>query len=251
VTAALAALSYAAIDHAGVDSAIAALLGVAAFLAFIVIEQRSAFPMMPLGLFKNRQFACGNLVTLSVYAALSGSLFLVTLQLQRTLHYSPLRAGAATVPFTILMLTLSSTSGRIAQRIGARVPMTIGPVLVAIGLLLFSTVDRSSTYLANVLPAVLFMGLGMAITVAPLTAAVLADIDDEFTGIGSGINNAMSRFAGLLAVAALPALAGVTAGASLEEGLRQGYSRAMVISAIACVIGAAVASVTIRGRTDT
>ena len=246
VTVALAALSYAAIDHAGTDSVTAGVVGAAAFALFLAIEQRTPFPMMPLGLFRNRQFAGGNLVTLAVYAALSGSLFLVTLQLQRTLGYSPLRAGAATVPFTVFMLTLSSTAGRVAQRIGPRLPMTIGPLFVAGGLFLFSAVDRGSTYIGTVFPAVACMGFGMAITVAPLTAAVLADIDDEFTGIASGINNAVSRFAGLLAVAALPALAGINAGASLEEGLRQGYSRAMVISAFVCLAGAGIAFATIR-----
>ncbi len=255
ITVALAALSYAAIDHAGTDSVIAGVLGASAFVLFLVIEQRTQFPMMPLGLFRNRQFAGGNLVTLAVYAALSGSLFLVTLQLQRTLGYSPLRAGAATVPFTVLMLTLSSAAGRVAQRIGPRLPMTIGPLFVAASLFWFSAVDRGSTYLGTVFPAVVCMGLGMAITVAPLTAAVLADIDDEFTGVGSGINNAVSRFAGLLAVAALPALAGINAGASLEEGLRQGYARAMVISAVVCLAGAAIAFATIRtvvgGKTGT
>ena len=246
VTIALASLSYAAIDHAGPDSVVLGLTGAVAFVAFLVIEQRSKSPMMPLGLFKNAQFSGANLVTLVVYAALSGSLFLVTLQLQRTLEYSPLEAGAATVPFTVVMLALSSTSGRLAERIGPRWPMTIGPLFVALSLVWFSGVDRGSGYVTDVFPAVMCMGFGMTVIVAPLTAAVLAEIDDEFTGIASGINNAVSRFAGLLAVAALPALAGISAGASLEEGLRAGYSNAMTISAIACVIGAAVAFATIR-----
>ena len=246
VTLSLALLSYAAIDHAGTDSIVTGVLGAAAFVAFLLIEQRGASPMMPLGLFKNAQFSGANLVTLAVYAALSGSLFLVTLQLQRTLDYSPLEAGAALVPFTILLLTISSTAGRVAQRIGPRLPMTIGPIFVTAGLLLFRGVGAGDHYFSGVFPAVMCMGFGMAITVAPLTAAVLADIDDEFTGIASGVNNAVSRFAGLLAVAALPALSGIGSGATLRAGLHAGYATAMTISAVACAIGAAVAFATIR-----
>ncbi|MEY2396977.1 MAG: hypothetical protein QOJ00_151 [Actinomycetota bacterium] len=246
VTVALAALSFAAINHAGRGGVAAAVAGVTAFVVFIVIESRNPHAMMPLALFKNAQFSGGNLVTLTVYAALSGSLFLVVLQLQRTLHYSPLEAGAATVPFTLLMLTLSPLSGRVASRIGARLPMTVGPLFVAASLVLFSVVRAGSSYVGRVLPAVGCMGLGMAITVAPLTAAVLADIDDEFTGIASGINNAVSRFAGLLAVAALPALAGINARVSLDQGLHEGYATAMRICAGACAVGAAIAFGTIR-----
>jgi MFS family permease len=150
------------------------------------------------------------------------------------------------VPFSILMLTLSSRSGRLATRYGPRAQMTIGPLVVAAGLVLFGRVNPGAHYVTVVLPAVLIMGLGMAITVAPLTAAVLAEIDDEFTGIASGVNNAVSRLAGLLAVAALPVLAGVSAGASLQDGLRQGYVTAMHICAALCVVGGVVAFATIR-----
>ncbi len=247
VTGALALLSYAAIDHAGIDSALAAAGGVVALVAFVVIERRSDAPMLPLELFAVPQFTGANLVTLAVYTGLSGSLFLAILRLQTGLHYSALEAGAATVPFTLLLLAFSSTAGRVAHRVGARLPMTVGPLLVAVGLVLFSRLGAGDRYITDVLPAVLCVGMGMTITVAPLTTAVLEHVDEEFTGIASGVNNAVARVAGLLAVAALPVLAGIGAGVSLEEGLSEGYTTALNICAVTCVVGAGVAWVTIRG----
>jgi EmrB/QacA subfamily drug resistance transporter len=246
VTVALALLSYAAIEHEGTASVLTAVAGVAAFVGFVVLQGRIKAPMMPLELFRNAQFSGANLVTVAIYAALSGSIFLVVLQLQETLHYSPLEAGGAIVPFSLVMLALSSRSGKLAARRGPRAQMTIGPIIVAAGLVMFGRVGAGDHYLTVVFPAVLLMALGMATTVAPLTAAVLAEIDEEFTGIASGINNAVSRFAGLLAVAALPALAGMSADASLEEGLRQGYVTGLNICAVLCGVGAVVAFLTIR-----
>jgi len=250
VTASLALLSFAAIQHEGMASLVAGAVGVLALVGFVVLEGRIKAPMMPLELFRNAQFTGANLVTVAVYAALSGAIFLVVLQLQETLHYSPLEAGGALVPFSLVMLALSSRSGRIAAQHGPRAQMTIGPIIVAAGLVWFGRIGPGDHYLTDVLPAVLLMALGMATTVAPLTAAVLAEIDEEFTGIASGINNAVSRLAGLLAVAGLPALAGVSADASLEEGLRQGYVTGLNICAVLCVVGGVVAVLTIRKLRD-
>ena len=192
--------------------------GVAALVAFVLAERRSPNPMMPLGMFSSRQFTAANLVTFVVYAALGGVFFLLVAFLQISLGYSPIAAGAASLPVTALMLLLSARSGALAQRIGARIPLTVGPLVIALGLLLMTRIDPGDSYVSSVLPAVIVFGLGLTLVVAPVTATVLAAADERHAGIASGINNAVSRVGGLLAVAVLPLIAGLTGDKLLRPG---------------------------------
>jgi EmrB/QacA subfamily drug resistance transporter len=227
-------------------SAVAATVVGAALLAgFVVIELRSVNPMLPPSLFGSSQFTGANLVTFAVYAGLGGAFFLVVVNLQLALGYSALEAGVALLPVTLLMLVLSSRAGALAQRIGPRLPMTVGPLVVAGGLLLLGQVSPGDSYWTGVLPGAVVFGLGLSLTVAPLTAAVLAAVDEHHFGVGSATNNAVARLAGLLAVAVLPGLAGVELAAAGPEGL-PGYTRALQIAALLCVVGAGVAAVTIQ-----
>ncbi len=250
----LGALAYALIEGAGgfgVAEVGAAVAGTAALVAFFLIERRRRHPMLPLGIFRSRQFSGANATTFAVYAALGGAMFLLVLQLQLVLGYSALAAGASLLPVTVLMLALSARTAQLAQRIGPRWPMTLGPVIVAAGLVLLGQVKPGRSYTTSVLPAVVVFGLGLALTVAPLTSAVLAGVDDAHMGIASGVNNAVARIAGLLAVAVLPTVAGIDL-VDVRAGFDGGFRRAMLVCAGLCLAGAAVASVTVRtaARTD-
>jgi hypothetical protein len=200
--------------------------------------------MLPLSLFRSRQFTGANLTTFAVYAGLGGTIFLLVLELQLGLRYSPLAAGLAFLPVTLLMLALSSRFGALAQRTGPRLPMTVGPIVVALGLLMLSGVRPGDRWLSGILPGVLVFGLGLCITVAPLTAAVLASVDAAHTGVGSAVNNAVARLAGLLAVAVLPALVHLQTGDA--SALTRGYREALHITAGLCAVGGLIAFVTIR-----
>ena len=184
-------------------------------------------------------------MTLAVYAGLSAATFLLVVHLQTDLGYSALEAGASLLPLTFIMLAFSARAGALAQRIGPRIPMTVGPLIVACSLALFSRVKVGVSYWDGVLPGVLVLGAGLALTVAPLTAAVLAAIDDHHAGIGSAINNAVARIAGLLAIAVIPAAAGL-AGTSRGLDLSTGFDKAMFIAAGLAAAGAGVAWLTIR-----
>jgi MFS family permease len=225
------------------------LLGVAAIAGFVVVERRSSHPMVPPAIFRSRQFTGANLVTLVVYGVLGGAFFVLTLQLQVVLGYSAVGAGAAELPITVLMLLLSARAGALAERIGPRLPMTIGPIIVAAGLLLLSGIDADSSYLTGVLPGVFVLGLGLSATVAPLTATLLAAVDPSLVGVASGVNNAVARAAGLLTVAALPAVAGLT-GDALETPavFNEGFVVAMQVTAVLAVLGGLVAWLTISNR---
>ncbi|MDT0385910.1 MFS transporter [Streptomyces dubilierae] len=246
---ALALVTYGLIA-AGEDGAVAvisAAAGVAAAVAFVVVERRRAEPMMPLELFASRQFTAVNLVTLCVYAALGGFFFLAALQLQVVVGYSALAAGTALLPTTVLMLLLSARSGELADRVGPRLPLTVGPLLCAAGMLLMLRVGPGASYPADVLPALLVLGLGMVTLVAPLTATVLGSVDVARAGLASGINNAAARAAGLVAVAALPLLAGMGEEAYREPAaFDTAFGRAMVWCAGALVVGAVVAAAVVR-----
>ena len=246
ITVALATISYAAIEHTGMSSAVAAVVGAVAFVTFLVVERTSAHPMLPLRVFRSPQFSGANLATFAIYASLSGAMFLVVLRLQFSMRYSALEAGAAFVPFTILMLLLSPAMGEISQRVGARLPMTAGPIVAGAGLLALGFASPGDSFVTAVLPGVVVLGLGMAITVAPLTAAVLASVDDRIAGVASGVNNAVARVAGMLAVAALPALAGIGTDERIAASLDAGYATALRITALAMVVGGAVSSVFVR-----
>ncbi|WP_238418910.1 DHA2 family efflux MFS transporter permease subunit [Gordonia sp. 'Campus'] len=227
---------------------IAGLAGVASLAGFIVLESRVRSPLLPLRLFRSSQFTGANLTTLLVYSALGGALFLLALQLQQSLGYSAFEAGAAMFPSTFIMLFGSPLVGRLAQRTGPRLPMTVGPLIAAGGFALMSRVEPGAGYIDAVLPGVLLFGLGMTVTVAPLTAAALAAVDDELAGTASGVNNAVARLAGLLAVAVLPAVAGIDAGPG--DPLGNGFQTAMYLCAACCAVGGLVAACTIRSSTD-
>ena len=182
----------------------------ALFAAFCVIETRSGHPMLPLAVFRSRQFSAANAVTFVVYGALGGALFLVPVVLQEVSGYSPLEAGIALLPLTVIMLLLSARSAALAARIGPRLQMTVGPLLIAAGMLLFTRVEGDGDYVTQVLPAVLVLGFGLATNVAPLTATALSAAPAEHAGIASAVNNDVARSASLIAVAVLPALAGLT-----------------------------------------
>jgi EmrB/QacA subfamily drug resistance transporter len=249
VTLGLASMVYALIEvpDAGWGGAtIGALaLGAACLAGFVAVEARTRAPMLPLPMFRSMQFSGANLTTFTVYAALNGAMFLLALQLQQSLRYSPLQAGAAMSPVTVLMLALSSRMGALAQRTGPRLPMTAGPLVAGAGLALMARVTPGASYAAVVLPAVAVFGLGLSVTVAPLTAAVLASADASRAGLVSGVNNAVARVAGLFAVAALPLLAGV----SLTRGqLGPGFGRAMLIAAGVCAAGGLIAWAAVPSR---
>jgi EmrB/QacA subfamily drug resistance transporter len=247
VTLGLGALSYAAIEHGSGASVVAGLAGAILLVGFLVVESRVSHPMLPLGIFRSRQFSGANLTTFAVYAGLSGALFLVVVRLQVSLGYSALEAGASLMPFTVLMLLVSPFAGKVGDRLGPRLPMTIGPAVAGVGLFLLGQLAPGDHYLPDVIVGVTVFGLGMSITVAPLTAAVLAGVDEARTGIASGVNNAVSRFAGLLAVAALPALAGISSDESLSAGLDTGFTRALRICAGLCLAGGAISAALVRG----
>ena len=209
----LAGTTYALIEGPnGMSGAVVAagIGGVLALIAFLLEEHRSDNPMMPLDIFASRQFSAANLVTFAVYAALGGFFFLFVSFLQISLGYSPIAAGAASLPVTALLLVFSARSGALAQRIGARIPLTVGPLVIAVALLLMTRLEPGDSYLTDVLPPVIIFGLGLTLVVAPVTATVLAAADARHSGIASGINNAVSRVASLLAVAVLPIVGGIT-----------------------------------------
>ena len=222
-------------------------VGVAAMAAFLVVESRSRHPMLPLDIFRSAQFRAANLVTAAVYAALGGVFFLLTLQLQQVLGYSALEAGAATLPITLLMLALSARSGALAARIGPRLQMTVGPLLVAVAMLLMTGIEAGVSYVTGVLPAVIVMGLGLATTVAPLTSTALGAVDDRHAGVASGVNTTVSRAAQLAAVAVLPVAVGLTGDAFLHpETFSDGFRTAMLITAAVSAAGGLVAWATVR-----
>src|SRR6478752_2553973 len=214
---------------------------------FLLVESRTAEPLLPLGLFRERQFTAANLVTFAVYAALAGALFLLPVQLQLVAGFSPVEAGAATLPITVMMLLLSARMGRLAARIGPRIPMTVGPIVAGLAMVWLSRVDAGATYLGAVLGPMLLFGLGLATTVAPLTSTVLAAAPDHQAGVASAINNDVARVAGLIAVAVLPALAGLSPAAYADPAVMSaGFHRAVLIAGTICAAGGVLAFATIR-----
>jgi EmrB/QacA subfamily drug resistance transporter len=247
----LAGTTYALIEGPGQGLSplilLAGIGGVLVLAAFIVAERRSPNPMMPLAMFSSRQFTAANLVTFVVYAALSGVFFLLVAFLQISLGYSPLAAGAASLPVTALMLLFSARSGAMAQRIGARVPLTIGPLVIALGMLLMTRIQPGDSYISSVLPAVIVFGIGLTLVVAPVTATVLAAADERHAGVASGINNAVSRVGGLLAVAVLPLIAGLTGDSFYDPAqMADGFRVAMFASAGLAAAGGILAWLTIE-----
>ncbi|NGN68073.1 MFS transporter [Streptomyces sp. A7024] len=247
----LAGVTYALIAGAEAGTgpvavAVSAGVGLAALVGFVLVERRSSHPMLPPSIFASRQFTAANVVTFAVYAAIGGVFFLLVLHLQVTAGFSPLTAGSALLPVTVIMLLLSERSGKLAERIGPRLPMTLGPAISAAGLLLMLRIGEHASYATDVLPAVAVFGLGLATAVAPLTATVLGAADDRHAGLASGVNNAVARAAGLLAVAALPLAAGLS-GEDYRDpaAFGDGFRMAVLICAALLVAGALLAWFTI------
>jgi EmrB/QacA subfamily drug resistance transporter len=216
------------------------VVGLLALAVFLVHERRTAQPMLPLELFRVRNFSVGNVSTFLIYGALSLGFFSVAVFLQQVAGYSATLAGFAMIPTSILLIGLSSLFGRWSGRIGPRLFMTVGPLVAGAGFLLMLRFDESADYLTQVLPAVVVFGLGMAITVAPLTAAILGAIDPARSGIASAVNNAVSRVAGLIAVA----LASLIAGTAVLDLV--GFHRVVLVTAVFFVAGGLVAFAGIR-----
>jgi EmrB/QacA subfamily drug resistance transporter len=225
----------------------ALIAGAASLVLFVAVERRKAHPMVPPQIFASAQFRAANLVTAAVYAALGGTFFLLVVQLQTVLGYSAIAAGAATLPITFLMLALSARSGALAARIGPRLQMTVGPLLVAAGSLLMTRIEAGSRYATDVLPAVLVMGLGLATVVAPLTSTALSATEDRYAGVASGVNTTVARAAQLAAVAAIPIAAGITGESYLDPAkFSDGFGLAMVITAALAAVGGLIALVAIH-----
>ena len=244
----LAGVTYALIEApaAGASApsvAGAAVLGALALCAFAVLERRTAHPMLPLSIFASRTFSAVNAVTFVVYAAFTGVFFLLVVALQTVAGFSPLAAGTALLPATVVMLLLSARAGALAQRTGPRLPLTVGPVVCAAGVLLMLRIGPDASYALDVVPAVTVLGLGLATLVAPLTATVLAAAEAQDAGLASGVNNAVARAAGLLAVAVLPAAAGL-GGADYADAaaFEEGFRTALVLAAVLLAVGAALAA---------
>ncbi|GAA3616898.1 MFS transporter [Microlunatus ginsengisoli] len=245
VVGALSALTY-ALTTAGAAGwtgpvVTVGLIGIALAVAFVLVERRSPAPLVPLSLFADRTFAAANLATLFVYAALAVYFFLLVLQLQLVAGWSPLQAGTSILPVTVLMLLLSARSGALSERTGPRPLMAIGALLAAAGFALGTRIGAGASYLTDVLPSVLLLGLGLSCAVAPLTAAVLGAAPDRVVGVASGVNNAVARSAGLLAIAVIPGLVGLGgAGGMSPAAVQQGFADALWIGAGLLVVAAAV-----------
>ncbi len=221
--------------------------GTVALAAFFLVEHNSSAPMLPLELFRLQQFSVTNAVTFVVYAALGGALFLLPVFLQVVGHYSPLESGVALLPITVVMLLLSARSGRLATRIGPRLQMSVGPMIVGAGLVLLSRAAADTSYLTGVLPAALVFALGLAVTVAPLTATALASVPGEHSGLASAVNNDVARIGGLLAVALLPVVAGITGSEYLHPAqLAHGFRTATIVAGLSCVGAGVLAAAGIR-----
>jgi len=253
----LAGLTYGLIEAPTLgwsNPAVVACLVVAVLAApaFLIVEHRRAHPMLPLNLFRSRQFSGANGVTFAVYAALGGALFLLPVELQIVKAYSPLESGIALFPLTLVMLTLSARSGAFSARIGPRLQMTVGPLVVGAGLALLTRATNPGSYWTQVFPAVLVFALGLAITVAPLTATAMGAAPPEHSGVASAVNNVVARAASLLAVAVLPLLAGLTGAAALSSAtLATGFRTAMLISGLLSAAGGLLAALTIRNPART
>jgi EmrB/QacA subfamily drug resistance transporter len=252
ITVGLAVLTYGLISAPSSgwrSAATLALLigGVACLVVFVVIEARERMPMLPVEMFRSSQFLAANAVTLIVYAALSGAFFLLPVVLEELVGYTPLFAGASVLPVTAIMFAFSARSGALAARIGPRLQMSVGPLVTGAGLLLFGRISANGSYLTQVLPAVVVFGVGLTITVAPLTATALAAAPAKHAGMASAVNNDVARIGGLVAVALLPVLAGITGKVYLHPlALAHGFRVAMVMAALACAAGGVLAGFGIR-----
>ncbi|NHC23485.1 MFS transporter [Nocardioides sp. IC4_145] len=243
----LAGTTYALIQWGDALALPAGALAVVALVAFVVVERRRADPMLEPALFADRTFSAANTMTLLVYAALGAVMFFLVIQLQTVGGYAALAAGTATLPVTVCMLLLAARGGALGARIGPRIPMTVGPLVMAVGVLLLLGVDDDVDYLVEVLPGLTVFGLGLALMVAPLTATVLAAAPDEQAGLASGVNNAVARAGSLLAVAALPVAVGLGGDQYADPvALDAAYRSAMLACAGLLAVGGLVSWFAVR-----
>jgi EmrB/QacA subfamily drug resistance transporter len=246
----LGGVTYALIGASGgwsVATVLALALGLCALVGLVINERRTAAPMIPPQMFHNRQFIVANAETLLVYAALGGVFFFLVIALQVVAGFSPVLAGSALLPVTAIMLLLSARAGALSARIGPRLPMALGPLIAAAGVLLLLRIGVDTSYVTDVLPGVTILGLGLALMVAPLTTTVLAAAGAEHAGIASGVNNAAARAAGLLSVATLPLIAGIS-GDDYQQPLSflAGFRVAMIVCALLLAAGGIIAALAIQ-----
>lgn len=246
VAIALGGLSYALIE--GPEGGLSALeigcaaVGVGSVVALWFRERGRDHAMVPMELFADRTFAVANGLTFAIYGGMGVMFFLLTVQLQVTAGWTPLESGTALLPVTVIMLLLSARLGDVASRLGPRLPLTIGPFVVAIGMVMTTRIGTDASFVSDVLPAVTVFGLGLSAIVAPVTSAALGAVPDERAGAASGVNNAVARTGGLLAVAAIPGFVGLTGDAlSNPDVLGPGFDRAMWLSAAVVAAGGAAA----------
>jgi EmrB/QacA subfamily drug resistance transporter len=242
----LGGLTYCLIEWSSSFALPALAIGVVSGVAFLVVEHRSRHPMMPLDMFASRNFSAANAMTLLVYAALGAITFFLVIDLQTVLGYGALEAGVATLPLTVIMLLLAARGGELGARIGPRIPMTVGPIVMAVGVAWLSLVGADTSYWTGVLPPLCVFGLGLALMVAPLTATVLAAAPDERAGIASGVNNAVARAGSLLAVAALPVAVGLGGEQYADPvAFDDAYGKAMMACAVLLAVGGVISWLTI------
>jgi MFS family permease len=220
------------------------VIGLASLVVFVLWERHTRYPMLPLVLFRARNFAWGNVATLFIYASFSLGPFAMTIFLQEFGGFSATLAGLATLPPTVILVLAGSWFGGLSTRFGPRIFMALGPIVAAIGYLLTLTVRSDLNYWTQFLPGVLLIGLGMAMTVAPLTSAILGAVDPSRAGIGSAVNNAVARIAGLVAIASI----GVIIGTQLDVG---GYQRAAFATAAFLAVGGIISWIGIRNPATT
>jgi EmrB/QacA subfamily drug resistance transporter len=247
----LGAIAFALIEGPGLGwssiEVVATLaLAIGALGTFAFVELRSPQPLLPLGMFRQRQFSSTNAITFLMFASVGGAFFLLPVQLQIGSGYSPLQAGAALLPVTIIELVFSVRSGRLASRIGPRLQLIAGPFIFGASLVLLTRITDGRGYVVYVLPAMIVMGIGVATFVAPLTATVMQSAAPEHAGLASAINNDVARIGSLIAVSVLPAIAGITGTTYLHPAeLSAGFRTAMFVSAVGCGLAGILATLTI------
>jgi EmrB/QacA subfamily drug resistance transporter len=244
---ALAAVGLGSLTYGLTAGSLTTLAGAGCLISFVVHESRTAMPMLPLDVFRSRLFSATNLVTFLVYAALSGMILWLVVTLQVVADLSPMQAGFALLPLTVCMLLLSPLAGAVSERIGPTVPMTVGPLIMAGSVAVLTRVDAQTSYLADVLVPTIVFGIGLATMVTPLTATALAAVPDHRAGIASGVNNAVARIGGLLAIAVLPLVTDIGPdGFDDATTLRPAFVMAMWICAALLASGGLLSAALVR-----
>ncbi len=231
-----------------VEVIIGLLAAVVSASAFVRSQRNGTDPMLPLELFRNRTFSGGNAVTLVSFMVSAGAFLFLVVQLQTTLGYGPASAGAAMIPLYLIMLVGAPQAGRLADRVGPRVPIVVGNLVVAAGVWWLSLVGAGSEFLTDILPAIIVLALGLATLGAPLTSATLSAVDRGDQGIASGVNNTVGQLAGLLMIVVLPAVAGLSSASFDSPEFADGYQLAMRVCVVLSLVAAGIAGVTIRAE---